>query len=223
MSLGVFITGVGSCKEVPTNIETIKSVKTLLRAEELALAATSIALKQTGFSLVQAANLNQHCGIIFGIDNAIDRCKSDFFRGLLSDGPLGASPLLFPYTSTNAITAQVTIAFAIKGENITITSGPLSFLKAVGYGFELLNRGVMQSVFAGGASENEAMVIKMEVLDKGEIVNRSVIGELIVCKDAPPEDWESIGQIEDSFRLMENALKKSDRLNLAGYMLRVKT
>jgi len=104
MDKKIFITGMGKCREAPVHIETPKAVKTVLKAEELSLAAVSSALKQVG-------NLGLDTGIVFGIDNSIDRCKAEFFKGLLQEGPVGASPLLFPYTSHNAITAQTTIAF----------------------------------------------------------------------------------------------------------------
>ena len=181
----IYITGVGICRQVPVKIETPKAVKTVIKAEELALAAVSAALKQI-------RNLELETGIVFGIDNAIDRCKEEFFKGLLAEGPIGASPLLFPYTSHNAITAQATIAFGIKGEDITITSGASSFLKAIEYGFELLHRSVMKSVIAGGISENEAMVVVMESLTPDEaqrkrgagISLKEVTGSLLTaCRD----------------------------------------
>src|SRR3970040_2977762 len=136
MDKKISIAGAGTCREVPGKIETPKAVKTVIKAEELALAAGAAALKQS-------RNGELETGIVFGIDNAIDRCKEEFFKGLLAEGPIGASPLLFPYTSHNAITAQATIAFGIKGEDITITSGASSFLKAIEYGFELLHGDVM--------------------------------------------------------------------------------
>ena len=199
----IYITGVGLCKEALASIETIRSVKTVIKAEELALAAASMALRQAGLD-----NL-ENCAVVFGIDNAIDGCKAEFFKGLLQDGPMGASPLLFPYTSSNAITAQVTIAFGIKGEDITITGGALSFLKAICYGLQLLNRGVIQSAIIGGVSENEAMVLGIETLYRER--QKKLFGKIInyedPLKDVASQDKRTIESIEDSFRLMNNAIK----------------
>jgi len=224
----IYITGVGICREVPVKIETPKAVKTVIKAEELALAAVSAALKQI-------RNLELETGIVFGIDNAIDRCKEEFFKGLLAEGPIGASPLLFPYTSHNAITAQATIAFGIKGEDITITSGASSFLKAIEYSFELLHRSVMKSVIAGGISENEAMVVVMESLTPDEaqrkrgagISLKEVTGSLLTaCRDryeSPlPQDGLEIKSIEDSFRVVEDFLKGKSELTTENWILQVK-
>jgi hypothetical protein len=226
MNKNVFITGMGLCKKTPNKgssykLELPRTVKTILKAEELALAATSTAVKQAG------SPLSSSCGIIFGVDNAIDGCKSQFFKGLLNDGPLGASPLLFPYTSPNIITAQITIAFTIKGEDITITSGPFSFLKALGYGFELLHRGIMQSAIVGGISENEAMVIMLEALTPRKLRSKKkgkiVLGEIIRHEDCLSGNGVTIGSIEDSFRMMENALKEKDVLHVVCGMSHIKT
>ena len=228
MDKKIYIAGVGICREVPVKIETPKAVKTVIKAEELALAAVSAALKQI-------RNWELETGIVFGIDNAIDRCKEEFFKGLLAEGPIGASPLLFPYTSHNAITAQATIAFGIKGEDITITSGASSFLKAIEYGFELLHRDVMKSVIAGGISENEAMVIVMERLAPDEaqrkrgagISLKEVTGSLLTTfrdrYESPlPRDEVEIKSIEDSFRVVEDFLKGKSKLSAASWMLQVK-
>ena len=217
MDTGIFITGIGTCREAPAHIETPKPVKTVLRAEELTLAAVSEALKQI-------RRLELDTGIVFGIDNAIDKCKAEFFKGLLAEGPIGASPLLFPYTSHNAITAQATIAFGIKGEALTIVSGASSFLKAVGYGFELLHRGVMKSVIAGGVSENGAMVIIMESLTPDEaqkkkeegVCLREVTGYNDTLLQACPCRLEAGGEvmiksIEESFSIVEGFLKGKNK------------
>lgn len=206
----IFITGIGWCKEVPYNIETIKPVKTVVKAEELALSATSAALKQAGWNPPLIPPFVKGgkgvLGIIFGIDNAIDVCKAQFFKGLLEDGAIGASPLLFPFTSPNAITAQVTIAFGIKGEDITITSGPLSFFKAVEYGIELLDKRVIQSAVIGGVSENESMVMVVETSD-GTENQKSRLGCIMKCNEYLSETgYNVIDSIEESFLMMNNAV-----------------
>ena len=232
MDTRIFITGMGICREGPSHIETPKPVKTVLRAEELTLAAVSAAMKQI-------RNLGSDTGIVFGIDNAIDSCKAEFFKGLLAEGPIGASPLLFHYTSHNAITAQATIAFGIKGEDITITSGALSFLKAIEYGFELLHRGVMRSVIAGGVSENEAMVVVMESLTPDEAQRKRGAGISLKevtgydaklgignwklgIKNPLPRDEVEIKSIEDSFRVVEDFIKGKSELTTENWILQVK-
>ncbi|MBI5047550.1 MAG: hypothetical protein HZB54_01175 [Deltaproteobacteria bacterium] len=225
MDTKIYITGMGICNEVPAKIETPKAVKTVIKAEELALAAVSAAFKQ-----IRTWELDT--GIVFGIDNAIDRCKAEFFKGLLAEGPIGASPLLFPYTSHNVITAQATIAFGIKGEDITITSGASSFMKAIGYGFELLYRCVMKSVIAGGVSENGAMVIVMESLAPDELGIRNweleisnngiILKEITGFKNPLQQDEANVKSIEDSFLLVEDFIKGKSKLVTEDWVFQIK-
>lgn len=152
----VFITGFSLVTEPFGNLETVKRVKTILRSEELILGAVSDVLKK-------AQGLEREAtGVVFGSDNAIDDCKEGYYRAVLADGPLGASPLVFPYTSANAITAQVTIAFGLHYETFTITDGPLSFLKAAGLAFDLIRSGVCRDVIAGGFSQDAAFAMLMQ-------------------------------------------------------------
>ncbi len=59
-------------------------------------------------------------GVYLGIDDAIEDIKDEYFTPILREGILGASPLLFPYTSPNALAAQISIAFDVRGESITL-------------------------------------------------------------------------------------------------------
>ena len=59
-------------------------------------------------------------GIYLGIDNSVEDIKYEFFNNILEEGILGASPLLFPFTSPNALAARATIVFDIRGESITM-------------------------------------------------------------------------------------------------------
>lgn len=62
---------------------------------------------------------NHDIAIYMGIDDAVEDIKDEYFDNIINVGILGASPLLFPYTSPNALAAQVSIAFDIRGESIT--------------------------------------------------------------------------------------------------------
>lgn len=152
----VFITGWSLVTEPLGSLATVKRVKTVLRPEELILSAVSEVLQKTpGLE-------RETVGVVFGADNAIDACKADYYKAVLTDGPLGASPLVFPYTSANAITAQATIAFGLHHETFTITDGPLSFLKAVALAHDLVRSGVCKAVLAGGFSQTAAFAVLMQ-------------------------------------------------------------
>ena len=71
-------------------IDSPKAVKTVIRAEELALGAAYRVLKKAGNGFPGA-----RMAIVFGGDEAIDGLKEEYFRGVIAHGAIGASPLLF--------------------------------------------------------------------------------------------------------------------------------
>ncbi len=84
--------------------------------EQLTIAAVGSALDDAGISFpVGDAGI----GIYIGIDDAIEDIKDEYFQYIVDEKILGASPLLFPYTSPNALAAQASIAFDIRGESLT--------------------------------------------------------------------------------------------------------
>lgn len=63
---------------------------------------------------------NNDISLFLGVDDSVEDIKDEYFNGILNEGILGASPLLFPYTTPNSLAAQATIAFDIRGESITV-------------------------------------------------------------------------------------------------------
>lgn len=138
--------------------------RTILAEERLLLASIDSALSGCILSRVDI----EGAGIIVGIDAVIDQVKESYFKGVAEEGPLGASPLLFPYTSPNVLAARATIHFGIKGPDITISSGPLSFLKAVSYAYRLVSSGEVGLAVAAGVTQGSvvAMIIGLERSDR---------------------------------------------------------
>lgn len=139
------------------------NTRTLLDAERLMLGSISASIAGCGLSRPDI----ERAGIIAGIDNAIDKVKESYFKGVVKDGPLGASPLFFPYTSPNVLAARATIHLGIKGPDITIVSGPLSFLKAVSYAYCLVSSGRIDLAIVAGVTEGIAASVVLG-LDKSE-------------------------------------------------------
>ncbi len=86
--------------------------------ERLAVAAAGGALADAGEGAFQQGDAMT--GLYIGIDDAIEDIKDEYFAGVLADPVLGASPLMFPFTSPNVIAAQVSIAFDLRGESIVM-------------------------------------------------------------------------------------------------------
>jgi 3-oxoacyl-(acyl-carrier-protein) synthase len=115
------ITGIGILDSSQAD-HAIKSLGSMIRQmrivhslERLAVATSGTALKASGLVLPEAG---ADMGLFIGIDESIEDIKDEFFEGIMADGILGASPLIFPFTSPNAISAQISIAFGIRGESI---------------------------------------------------------------------------------------------------------
>ncbi|MBI5885951.1 MAG: hypothetical protein HZB85_05145 [Deltaproteobacteria bacterium] len=178
-------------REPLAEIEGVKRVKTVLRSEELILSAVSEVLRKAAW--VE----RERTGIVLGADNAIDECKEEYYRGVLAEGPLGASPLSFPYTSANAITAQTTIAFGLHHETFTVTDGPLSFLKAAGLAFDLIQTGICRAVIAGGFSQKAAFAMLMQDAGAPKGARHRTIR--ITDTQAAAGDAASTASIEETF------------------------
>jgi 3-oxoacyl-(acyl-carrier-protein) synthase len=147
--------------------------------------------------------------VVFGGDEAIDGLKEEYFRGVIAHGAIGASPLLFPYTSLNAITAQITIAFGIKGEDMTIAAGPVSFLRALVYACELLKESVVDFALVGGFSENAAFAMALQASHDAKANGApELTADCVQPHDIDLYDEVLITSIEGSFALMQRLMEK---------------
>ncbi len=95
----------------------IKPMRLVHDLERLVVAAVGGALMDAGLSFPVGGST---IGIFIGIDDAIEDIKDEYFSGVLAEGILGASPLLFPFTSPNALAAQISISFDLRGEGVVI-------------------------------------------------------------------------------------------------------
>lgn len=125
----------------------IKRMRLTHTLERLAVAAVGSALDDAGIDLFPVGD--SMTGIYMGIDDAIEDIKDEYFNGILADGILGASPLIFPFTSPNALTAQVSIAFDLRGETILM---PIyrTYSAVIKYAFECIAGNYTKRAIAGG-------------------------------------------------------------------------
>ncbi|HMK59997.1 MAG TPA: beta-ketoacyl synthase N-terminal-like domain-containing protein [Dissulfurispiraceae bacterium] len=95
----------------------MKPIRLVHDIERLAVASVGLALLASGIKCPYGGS---DIGLYLGIDDSIEDIKDEYFRRVLADGALGASPLLFPFTSPNALAAQISIAFDLRGECIVM-------------------------------------------------------------------------------------------------------
>lgn len=191
--------------------------RTMLVEERLLLGSIDSSLAGVGLTRADI----ESAGIIVGIDSVIDKVKDSYFKGVAEDGPLGASPLLFPYTSPNVLAARATIHFGIKGPDITIASGPLSFLKAVSYAYCLVSSGTVGLAVAAGVTEGLAVAILIG-LEKSDL---SITSALESRVDSDPRPDVSL-TMRDTFSIFQEALSAAadasvEASDLSGNTIRI--
>ena len=94
-------------KIVPDLSERTKTFRFVCELEKLTVAAVELVLGEAGVDFPVG---KETIGIYIGIDDAIEEVKNEHLGNIIKEGLLGASPLLFPFTSPNALAAQATIA-----------------------------------------------------------------------------------------------------------------
>ncbi len=120
--------------------------------EKMAFLAGYDALSLAGVALPVGGD---GIGIALGVDEGIDGIKARYYQAVLSDGPLGASPMAFPFTTPNTIAARLCILLDLRGESLTVCGGSLSGAQAIGLAMQTLREGRSGGVLAGGATSVE--------------------------------------------------------------------
>ena len=133
----------------PTNYINRKDARRMDRFAQLAVAASLEAMEQSG---LQINSSNQDSiGIIIGSGIGGLGTLFEQIKILLDEGADRVSPFLVPMMISDMAAAQVSIALGAKGPNLCITSACSSGSDAIGAAYELIRRGDVQIVFAGGS------------------------------------------------------------------------
>jgi hypothetical protein len=136
--------------------------------EELAVLAAHEALIRAG---VRTPYRGDDLSLVLGVEEGIDGIKARYYRGILADGPLGASPLTFPLTTPNTVAARVSILFDLRGETLTVGGGNVAGAQALGMAVRALRDGHAALALAGGAT-----CVESEYLEAASFVNPSESG-----------------------------------------------
>jgi hypothetical protein len=120
--------------------------------EEATVIAAYDALRLAG---VRTPLGTEEIGVALGVEEGIDGIKAQYYREIVKDGPLGASPIVFPLTTPNTVAARISIALDLRGEIVTMCGGTLSGAHALGRAMEALREGRSAAMLAGGATSVE--------------------------------------------------------------------
>ena len=126
------------------------------RLSQMVLAASAEAMTDSG--LGGGAVPPERMGIVIGNGYGGTSCTDEFFTGLLTRGPAGVNPMLFPTTVPNSAASITSIELNIKGPNSTFCQKDVSAEEAVVYACGLLQKAAADAVIAGGGEELNAVI-----------------------------------------------------------------
>jgi hypothetical protein len=129
-----------------------KRIRLFHRIEEVAFLAAWDAARGGGLTVPSG---DDRAGIVLGIEEGIDGIRARHSIALRDDGPKGVSPLSFPLTAHNAVTAQLSIALDLRGESFTFCGGTVSGAVALWAARRMLHDDRTSVVLAGGATSVE--------------------------------------------------------------------
>jgi 3-oxoacyl-[acyl-carrier-protein] synthase II len=128
-----------------------KGLRDLDRSTRLVCSAARLALDDSGLTISEETtrSVGVAVGTTFGSLHSI----AQFDRSGLTEGPRFVNPSHFPNTVINSPASQVSIRFAIKGFNTTLSSGFCAALDALSYAADFIRLGRADAVLAGGVEE----------------------------------------------------------------------
>jgi 3-oxoacyl-[acyl-carrier-protein] synthase II len=135
----------------PENFLGAKGLRTLDRSTKLVICATKLALEDAGLEVSDGNS--RDIGIAVGSTMGSIKSISDFDKDALLEGPRYVNPALFPNTVINSPASQISIRFAVRGFNATISNGYSASLDALNYAADFLRLGRIKAVLAGGVEE----------------------------------------------------------------------
>lgn len=126
--------------------ERTRSFRFVHDLEKFTVAAIEFLLRDAGIPIPAGT---EDIALYLGIDNAIEDIKNEFWGNIVKDGILGASPLLFPFTSPNALAAQATIVLDLRGESV-VSPVKGSIDSIIEYADECMSENYISMAIAGG-------------------------------------------------------------------------
>jgi 3-oxoacyl-(acyl-carrier-protein) synthase len=108
----------------------------------LALLAADGALADAGLDMGALSEVgSERIAVVVGTRFGCHATNEEYFRGLLAEGPRGASPRLFAYTLPSSPLGELAIHFAARGPAHTLASGRHAGLEAIGRAASLCRSG----------------------------------------------------------------------------------
>jgi len=117
------------------------------RIGRIVVSAVKMALDDSGLELENEDP--DRVGIMVGTGLGSSKSVDLYYRGLIKEGPTGATPLLFQTAVPNSICSHSSLEFGIRGINTTFSHKEASVESAIVFAFHLLRKGDAQVIFVG--------------------------------------------------------------------------
>lgn len=125
-------------------------VRELNRVQKISAIAFSRAIINAGISVLELPQ--KRIAILFGNTYGVEEFKTGFYRVFSTSAHDLTSPVLFPFTTCNSISAYLSIMYGIEGINITYSSGATSASEALLAANDILSLGKADTVVVIGES-----------------------------------------------------------------------
>lgn len=178
----------------PTKYIEAKEVKKMDRFIHFAIAATQMALEDSGIKL-ENEDL-ERVGVVIGSGMGGLPAIEYYHKVLLEKGWKRVSPFFIPMVIVNLAAGQVSIKYGLKGPNLAVTTACASGNHAIGEAFRMIQFGDADVIIAGGA---EAVITPMA------IAGFSIMRALSTRNDEPERASRPFDIDRDGFVMGEGA------------------
>lgn len=142
----------------PTQYIEPKEVKKMDRFIHFAIAATEMALKDSGLNITNENT--ERIGVVIGSGMGGLPAIEAYHEILMTKGWKRISPFFIPMAIINLAAGQISIRYGIKGPNMAVTTACATGNHSIGEAFRMIRYGDADVMIAGGA---EAVITPMAV------------------------------------------------------------
>ncbi|MCX7914205.1 MAG: beta-ketoacyl-ACP synthase II [Thermodesulfovibrionales bacterium] len=203
----------------PTKYIEQKEIKKMDRFIQFAIAASSMALEDSGFKITE--DNAERVGVIIGAGMGGLPAIEYYHKIYLEKGYKRISPFFIPMLIINLASGNVSIRFGAKGPNSSVVTACATGNHSIGDAYEIIKRGDADVMFAGGS---EACITHLG------IAGFSAMRALSVKNDEPERASRPFDAERDGFVMgegagvlilesLESALKRDARIyaEIIGY------
>jgi len=124
-----------------------KGLRNTDRATKLVCSAAKLAIEDAKLNITEENT--DDIGVVTGTTLSLWNV-AEFSREIVEDGPQFTTPGIFPGTTMNSASSQISIRFNIKGFNTTISTGYTASIDALKYAVNFINRDRAKAVLVAG-------------------------------------------------------------------------